>query len=130
MQARYFVLFIWQDVEPTLYGPYDSEEQRDVKAQLLRQEDPDDPPSGIYPAEIDEAGQLRIDTYSGQFFEPDGQCGQCRQLCRFEEIGTVCHECGRGVFALPEFQDPDKDKPEQAGLWDWLTAYPGEEGRP
>ena len=69
MQARYFVLFIWQDVEPTVYGPYDDPRQRDVKALQLRADDPDDPPSGIYPADLDEAGRLDVGTYSGGFFD-------------------------------------------------------------
>ncbi|KPK74216.1 MAG: hypothetical protein AMJ84_00045 [Acidithiobacillales bacterium SM23_46] len=66
---KFYVLFIYQDVEPTLYGPYDDPDQRDAKALILRQDDPDDLPSGIYPAEIDEAGDLHIGTYSGAFFD-------------------------------------------------------------
>lgn len=64
---KYYVIFIWCDVEPTTHGPYDSPEQRDVKALELRREDSDE--SGIYPAKTDEAGVLHVGTYSGAFFD-------------------------------------------------------------
>lgn len=68
MSARYYVLFIWQDVEPEIHGPYDTEDERDGMALILRQRDTDDLKSGIFPVEIDEDGALQVDSYSGGFF--------------------------------------------------------------
>ena len=39
---KYYVYHVWGGVEPTLFGPYKNEEERDVKAAELVKEDPDD----------------------------------------------------------------------------------------
>lgn len=65
--SKFYVLFIWGDVEPQLHGPYDTPDARDDMAIILKAGDGDE--SGIYPAEIDEAGGLHVGTYSGAFFE-------------------------------------------------------------
>jgi hypothetical protein len=66
---QYYVLFIEQDVEPTLFGPYGTEEERDDYALILRANDTDDLPSGIFPVEVDERGRPSVDSYSGAFFD-------------------------------------------------------------
>lgn len=67
-KRQFYVQFVWEDVEPTLYGPFTTEEERDAKALALRNEDGGDLKSGIY--WIDRAGEkLTTGAYSGGFFD-------------------------------------------------------------
>lgn len=66
----YYVLFIWQDVEPELFGPFKTEEERDNKARELRaSEENNDLYSGIYPIDASEGSDITVDSYSNGFFE-------------------------------------------------------------
>lgn len=64
---RYYILFVWRDVEPSLHGPYDTPDDRDAAARQLREEEGDE--HGIYP--LDATGQVEVDCYSGAFFEEE-----------------------------------------------------------
>lgn len=66
----YYVLFIYEDVEPQLYGPYDTTEDRDQKARELRVEEGED--HGIYMLDMD-SGLPEVNSYSGAFFEEDDE---------------------------------------------------------
>lgn len=67
-KEKFYVIFIWGDVEPQTHGPFDKEEARDGKALELRRENSSEE-GGIYPAVVSEDGQLVVDCYSGAFFE-------------------------------------------------------------
>jgi hypothetical protein len=71
---KYYVLMIWQDVEPSLSEPFDNEEDRDKKAIQLRQED-DDNESGFYRLDIDDNGMNNcipsVESYGYQELHPD-----------------------------------------------------------
>ena len=64
--GKFYVLQIIGDVEPTLHGPFDSEDERDAMARSLRDEDTTFK-DGIYAAQI-KNGKLEVDSYSGAFF--------------------------------------------------------------
>lgn len=63
---NYYLVTIWDDLEPQLIGPFPSEEIRDDKALNLRKEF--GKAHGIYPLDIDGPGKPTIETYSGKFF--------------------------------------------------------------
>ena len=65
----YYVLFVDGDVEPFLYGPYSTEEERDEAASKIRAEDRHELKSAIY--RLDCRPAPRIDTYSAAFFEDE-----------------------------------------------------------
>lgn len=52
---KYYVLKVWQDVEPELSEPFDTEEERDNEALRMKKEDGDDE-SGFYRLDIDDNG--------------------------------------------------------------------------
>ena len=64
---RYFVLFIYNDIEPHLHGPYDNEDERDVKARELKREHGNE--SGIFPMSVcHETEEVYVGWYEGGFF--------------------------------------------------------------
>lgn len=67
----YYVLFIWGDIEPEVWGPYSTEERRDEKARALRKEHGED--HGIYG--IDCASRPEVWSYSGGFFNDNEEEG-------------------------------------------------------
>jgi hypothetical protein len=62
----YYLVFVHDDVDPEIRGPYPSEEVRDDKALNLRKEF--GKAHGIYPFNIDGPGKPTIEAYSGKFF--------------------------------------------------------------
>lgn len=66
-EKKFFVLFIWGDVEPHLHGPYQTEEKRDNKVREIRRKEGVDG-GGIYRAEVSKNGNLTVSPYSGGFF--------------------------------------------------------------
>jgi hypothetical protein len=82
--AHLYLLHVWGDVEPSLQGPYDTEEERDHDAQHLRFVEGEDC-GGLYPLTLEVElenmldgiqHKLEVDTYSGGFFEDD-HCDTC-----------------------------------------------------
>lgn len=67
---KYYVLGIWGDVEPNLYGPFDSELERDAKALQLKHSDELDE-GGIYRLNIDSSGGPTVDSYTGIELNPE-----------------------------------------------------------
>ncbi len=66
---EYYVLFIYEDVEPSLLGPYYQRKERDKEARRLRREHGAD--HGIYWENITSEGELRVGSYSGGFFDEE-----------------------------------------------------------
>jgi len=63
---KYYLIFVWGDVEPQVYGAFETEAVRDAKAIELRRKEGAD--HGYYPASV-EYGELFVGVYSGAFFE-------------------------------------------------------------
>lgn len=64
---EYYLLFIWNDVEPKLFGPYEDIKSRDKKAKKLRNDF--GTTCGYFPMEVTKGSTIEIDSYSGAFFE-------------------------------------------------------------
>lgn len=64
---KYYVLLIWGDIEPELYGPYGTAGERDNQAWTLRTEHGDK--HGIYSLDVSDTGEPSVEAYSGGFFE-------------------------------------------------------------
>ena len=60
----YYILFIWNDIEPVLHGPYQTEKERDEKALELGREHGDS--LGYFM--LDSAGPVDISPYGAGFF--------------------------------------------------------------
>ena len=85
MRRKYrYLLHVWGDVEPTLLGPFTTEEAQDSAALDIRRGDDGEDRGGIYPLDLtihyereDDciSYDLDVDTYSGGFFEVD--CDTC-----------------------------------------------------
>jgi hypothetical protein len=68
---KYYVLGIWGDVEPLpLQGPYDTEEERDLKAREMKKNDDTDE-GGIYRLNINDNGFITVESYSGIELNPE-----------------------------------------------------------
>jgi len=65
----YYILFIWGDVEPSIYGPYNTEEERDNDAIRIRKEEGDE--NGIYKLYVEKGSKVEVYPYSGSFFEEE-----------------------------------------------------------
>ena len=65
---KYYVFQTIGDVEPKVYGPFKTSEERDCKAKKLRIDDPEKK-NGIFPLDINECGVIYTCSYSGGFFE-------------------------------------------------------------
>jgi hypothetical protein len=66
---KYYVLGVWGDVEPRLYGPFDTEEERDSEARRIKKSDELDE-GGIYRLGVDN-GVLFVESYSGIELDPN-----------------------------------------------------------
>lgn len=64
---NYYLLIIWNDVEPDVAGPYFTTEHRDNRAYCLRKERGEN--TGIYKLDINNKGNPYISAYSNRFFE-------------------------------------------------------------
>jgi len=64
---EYYLLFIWRDVEPKLFGPYEDTKSRDKKAKKLWKQN--GPECGYFPLEVSKGSKIEISSYSGAFFE-------------------------------------------------------------
>lgn len=62
---NYYLLIIWGDLEPELEGPFDTEEDRDIRAKKFREEEGDE--HGLYM--LNSEGEAEVNAYSGEFFE-------------------------------------------------------------
>lgn len=67
----HYLLCIWGDVEPEIFGPFDTTAERDADARLHRSEHGDE--NGLYMLDVSETGVPTVSAYSGEFF--DGSAG-------------------------------------------------------
>lgn len=67
MEKTFWLIIVYGDVEPELYGPYTKEEYRDISAKSHRKRDPDIN-DGIYKLTIIDRIPT-VEPYSGGFFE-------------------------------------------------------------
>ena len=63
----YYLLFIWNDVEPKLLGPFKDAKTRDKKAKKLGNDF--GTTCGYFPIEVTKGSKIKIGCYSGAFFE-------------------------------------------------------------
>ncbi|OGV66917.1 MAG: hypothetical protein A2283_24315 [Lentisphaerae bacterium RIFOXYA12_FULL_48_11] len=66
MKHKYYVLLIWKDIEPELFGPYSRARIRDKRAKALRTEHGYE--HGIFSLDITARGMPKVGAYSGKFF--------------------------------------------------------------
>lgn len=59
----YYIVFVYDDIDPEIRGPFPSKEMRDDAATMLRKDFGKD--HGIYPLDIDNHGKPTIETYTG-----------------------------------------------------------------
>lgn len=57
---KYYVLFVEGDVEPSLVGPFDNEEERDAEARRVRAENDE---NGVYALEVTPDGIPAVRSY-------------------------------------------------------------------
>lgn len=67
MTSAFYVLFVCNDIEPQLHGPFDDPDERDDHARTLRRQHGDD--HGIFPLDIDDDGVPSTSAYSHAFFQ-------------------------------------------------------------
>ena len=67
MKKKFYVLFVWGDVDPDLIGPFDTDEARDEEAKEKRYQEGDE--HGYYWMDVDEEGIPNVGSYTGSFFE-------------------------------------------------------------
>ena len=69
MKTFYYVILVWDDVEPERFGPFDTEDLRDNEAKRLREVAGYE--SGVYALDIkasEEPKTVEISSYSSGFF--------------------------------------------------------------
>lgn len=64
--TKYFLVTVWNDIEPECEGPFKTEDERDQRAKDFREEEGDR--HGIYWLNI-KGDKIEIGAYSGGFFE-------------------------------------------------------------
>lgn len=60
---QHYLLVVWCDIEPEIQGPFDTEEERDIKAREIRREEGDE--HGLFM--LDAEGEVEVNAYSGTF---------------------------------------------------------------
>ena len=63
---KYYLVIVWEDVDPEVCGPYQSKDDRDIYARDMRKRNGDN--HGYYRASVSENGFLQIEAYSSEFF--------------------------------------------------------------
>lgn len=66
---KYYLLILWNDVEPELFGPFDTHEDRDTKAHEMRRKHGNE--NGYY--RLQSESNIEVDCYSGGEFEADDE---------------------------------------------------------
>ena len=62
-----YLVFVIDDVEPEVAGPFEKDSIRDSAALKHREEDEQER-DGIFKANVSDSGELTMETYSGGFF--------------------------------------------------------------
>ena len=69
MKKKYYLLEVEGSVEPSVQGPYETEDERDrATKQIRRRQEEDD---GLFWADIDEGAVLTVGPYTAGFFRED-----------------------------------------------------------
>ena len=67
-EKQYFLLIVWEDIEPDLMGPFQTEEERDANAKEMKATFGDE--NGIF--FLDLSGSVpSVGAYSGGFFKEE-----------------------------------------------------------
>lgn len=66
MKKNYYLLEVEGGVEPSVQGPYQTEDERDRAAKQIRPRQEED--DGLFWADIDEAAILTVGAYAARFF--------------------------------------------------------------
>ena len=66
---KYYLVIVWGDVEPGIFGPFPTHIERDKYAKLVWKEEGDE--HGLYPLDIVAEGveEVEIVAYPGGFFD-------------------------------------------------------------
>ncbi len=91
--THYFLLYVWQDVEPQITGPFHDENVRDTQARVLRRkEGPDE--GGIYWVDVDVSGNISVGAYTGGFLDDVDEDTSEAEITRFENHYR-CPQCSK-----------------------------------
>lgn len=71
---KLYLVFVWEDVEPEIQGPYADEDERDAAAGLFRAEEGDE--HGIYRLDVNAQGEPSIDSFGGGEMDDLEDAGQ------------------------------------------------------
>lgn len=66
---KHYLVFVEDDIEPTVLGHFKSEDSRDEIARGLRKKH--GPEHGLFPLDIDSKGMPKMYSYSGGFFDEE-----------------------------------------------------------
>lgn len=66
---KYYLVFVEDDIEPTVLGFFNSKDSRDEMARNLRKKH--GPDHGLFPLDINSKGIPKMSSYSGGFFDDD-----------------------------------------------------------
>ena len=67
MTTDYYFLFIYDDTEPELIGPYQSADVRDEEAKEKRYQEGEE--HGVFKLSVDLDFDVKVSTYPGGFFD-------------------------------------------------------------
>ncbi len=106
---EYYLVVVYNDIEPSLHGPFKSELWRDIEARRLRKSRGDE--DGIYPMDIRD-GKPDIYTYSGGFMQKGTIYTIGYQALTLKQIIEIMDEKGVeflvDVRSVPYSRRPDK----------------------
>jgi hypothetical protein len=85
MKEAYYVIIIYQDIEPELIGPFPTVEARDEKARELKRQYGNE--HGIFPMNIDAEGKPAVGAYSCGFFMDDEEIEAMEAAYRLAVLG-------------------------------------------
>jgi hypothetical protein len=91
MKFTMWLVFVWEDVEPSLLGPFDNDEERLEAALVVRKKDGKD--HGLYRLNINKEGLPEIDSFSGGELDmDDNYCSKCGQSFAVHNDDGSCVE--------------------------------------
>jgi hypothetical protein len=64
---KFYLIYVWGDVEPEIHGPYETEDERDIAAGVMRHQNSDD--GGIYWLDITPDRTPATGSFSGAYME-------------------------------------------------------------
>ncbi|MBA4372270.1 MAG: hypothetical protein C0402_05360 [Thermodesulfovibrio sp.] len=75
MSDKYYLLDVVDGIEPTVRGPYQTEEDQESEAKRIRKEEQSEDDC-LFWAKVDEDGNLTVGAYSGGFFMDEEEVGE------------------------------------------------------